>query len=51
VQPQIKILLTSAIVRPAEIAGQLWADETELLSKPYEHAELRRRIESLIGPA
>jgi CheY-like chemotaxis protein len=48
VQPQIKILLTSAIVRPAEIAGQLSLDETALLPKPYEPNELLRRIERLM---
>jgi two-component system, response regulator PdtaR len=48
-QPEIKILLTSAIVRAAEIAGQLSADETALMSKPYDYEELRRRIETLIA--
>ncbi len=48
-QPEIKVLLTSAIVRPAEIAGQLWADDTAMLPKPYEHSELRRRIEHMVG--
>ncbi len=48
-QPQIKVLLTSAIVRSAEIAGQLWADETGMLPKPYDNDELRRRIETLIA--
>jgi CheY-like chemotaxis protein len=48
-QPQIKVLLTSAIVRTAEIAGQLSADETGLMPKPYDYDELRRRIETLIA--
>lgn len=51
VQPQIKVLLTSAIVRNTEIAGQLWADDTGMLPKPYENSELLRRIETLIARA
>jgi CheY-like chemotaxis protein len=46
-RPNLRVLLTSGVVRSAEIANDLCHEETALLPKPYDHAELLRRIKEL----
>ena len=47
-RPDIKVVLTSGIARSAKAAGEL-CEEGPTLAKPYEHADLERRIRTLLA--
>jgi CheY-like chemotaxis protein len=49
-RPDIKVVLTSGIARSAKAAGEL-CEEGPRLAKPYEHADLERRIRTLLASA
>jgi CheY-like chemotaxis protein len=49
-RPAIRVLLTSGVVKAAEVANDLCAEEPSLLPKPYDHAELLHRIKTLTAP-
>jgi DNA-binding response OmpR family regulator len=46
-RPGIKVLLTSGANRTANVAGEL-CGQGPVMAKPYDHAELARRIRSLV---
>jgi CheY-like chemotaxis protein len=48
VRPDIKVILTSGAQRTAKAAGDL-CEDGPLLAKPYDHADLARRIRSLLA--
>jgi CheY-like chemotaxis protein len=47
-RPDIKVVLTSGVARSAKAAGEL-CEEGPTLAKPYEHADLERRIRALLA--
>jgi CheY-like chemotaxis protein len=47
-RPDIKVVLTSGIARSAKAAGEL-CEEGPVLAKPYDHADLERRIRALLA--
>ena len=47
-RPDIKVVLTSGIARSAKAAGELCEDGPTLV-KPYDHADLERRIRALLA--
>lgn len=47
-RPELKIILTSGAVRTAKDAGDL-SGHGPILAKPYDHAELERRIRALLA--
>ena len=47
-RPDIKIILTAGAQRTAKAAGDL-CEDGPMLAKPYDHAELARRIRTLLG--
>jgi CheY-like chemotaxis protein len=47
-RPDIKVVLTSGIARSAKAAGEL-CEEGPMLAKPYDHADLERRIRALLA--
>ena len=47
-RPDIKVVLTSGVARSAKAAGEL-CKEGPMLAKPYEHADLERRIRALLS--
>jgi CheY-like chemotaxis protein len=47
-RPDIKVVLTSGVARSAKAAGEL-CEEGPMLAKPYEHADLERRIRALLA--
>jgi CheY-like chemotaxis protein len=47
-RPDIKVILTSGAQRTAKAAGEL-CEDGPMLAKPYDHAELARRIRTLLG--
>jgi CheY-like chemotaxis protein len=49
-RPDIKVVLSSGIARSAKAAGEL-CEEGPMLAKPYEHADLERRIRVLLASA
>jgi CheY-like chemotaxis protein len=49
-RPGVKIVLTAGVARSARAAGEL-CEEGPTLAKPYEHAELERRIRTLLASA
>jgi CheY-like chemotaxis protein len=49
-RPEIKVVLSSGIARSAKAAGEL-CEEGPMLAKPYEHADLERRIRALLASA
>ena len=49
-RPELRILLTSGIVRSAALADDLCEQNNEpILSKPYEHQQLVRKLRKLVG--
>ena len=46
--PDIKVILTSGAQRTAKAAGEL-CEAGPMLAKPYDHADLARRIRSLLA--
>ena len=46
-RPDVRVVLTTGAERTAEQAGRL-CEHGPLLAKPYEHAELARRIRALV---
>jgi CheY-like chemotaxis protein len=49
-RPEIKVILSSGVARSAKAAGEL-CQEGPMLAKPYEHADLERRIRALLASA
>jgi CheY-like chemotaxis protein len=49
-RPDIKVVLSSGVARSAKAAGEL-CEEGPMLAKPYEHADLERRIRALLASA
>ena len=49
-RPDIKVVLSAGVARSAKAAGEL-CEDGPTLAKPYEHAELERRIRSLLAAA
>ena len=49
-RPDIKVVLSAGIARSAKAAGEL-CEDGPALAKPYEHADLERRIRSLLASA
>src|SRR5260370_40397867 len=47
-RPDIKVVLSSGVARSAKAAGEL-CEEGPMLAKPYEHADLERRIRALLA--
>lgn len=47
-RPGIKVILTSGVARSAKAAGEL-CEHGPMLAKPYEHADLERRIRALLA--
>lgn len=47
-RPRLKIILTSGAVRTAKDTGDL-GEQGPILAKPYDHAELERRIRGLLA--
>jgi len=47
-RPDIRVVLTSGVARSAKAAGEL-CKEGPMLAKPYEHADLERRIRALLS--
>jgi len=47
-RPDIKVVLTSGIARSAKAAGEL-CEDGPMLAKPYDHADLERRIRALLA--
>jgi CheY-like chemotaxis protein len=47
-RPDIRVVLTSGVARSAKAAGEL-CNEGPTLAKPYEHADLERRIRALLA--
>jgi len=47
-RPDIRVVLTSGVARSAKAAGEL-CEEGPMLAKPYEHADLERRIRALLA--
>jgi CheY-like chemotaxis protein len=47
-RPDIKVVLSSSVARSAKAAGEL-CEEGPMLAKPYEHADLERRIRALLA--
>ena len=47
-RPDIKVVLTSGVARSAKAAGEL-CEEGPMLAKPYDHADLERRIRALLA--
>jgi CheY-like chemotaxis protein len=46
-RPDIHVLLTSGVLKATDVVNDPWGNATTLLPKPYDHTELRRRIEQL----
>jgi CheY-like chemotaxis protein len=49
-RPDIKVVLSSGIARSAKAAGEL-CEHGPALAKPYDHADLERRIRALLASA
>jgi CheY-like chemotaxis protein len=49
-RPDIKVVLSSGVARSAKAAGEL-CEHGPMLAKPYEHADLERRIRALLASA
>jgi len=49
-RPDIKVVLSAGIARSAKAAGEL-CEDGPAFAKPYEHADLERRIRSLLASA
>jgi len=49
-RPDIKVVLSSGVARSAKAAGEL-CEHGPILAKPYEHADLERRIRALLASA
>ena len=49
-RPDIKVVLSSGVARSAKAAGEL-CEHGPTLAKPYEHADLERRIRALLASA
>ena len=49
-RPDIKVALSSGVARSAKAAGEL-CEHGPMLAKPYEHADLERRIRALLASA
>jgi CheY-like chemotaxis protein len=47
-RPDIKVVLTSGVARSARAAAGL-CEDGPMLAKPYEHADLERRIRALLA--
>jgi CheY-like chemotaxis protein len=47
-RPDIKVVLTSGVARSARAAAEL-CEDGPMLAKPYEHADLERRIRALLA--
>jgi CheY-like chemotaxis protein len=47
-RPDIRVVLTSGVARSAKAAGEL-CEDGPMLAKPYEHADLERRIRALLA--
>ena len=49
-RPDIKVVLSAGVARSARAAGEL-CEDGPALAKPYDHADLERRIRSLLAAA
>jgi CheY-like chemotaxis protein len=49
-RPDIKVVLSSGVARSAKAAGEL-CEHGPALAKPYDHADLERRIRALLASA
>jgi CheY-like chemotaxis protein len=47
-RPDVKVVLSSGVARSAKAAGEL-CEAGPMLTKPYEHADLERRIRALLA--
>jgi CheY-like chemotaxis protein len=47
-RPDVKVVLSSGVARSAKAAGEL-CEAGPMLAKPYEHADLERRIRTLLA--
>jgi len=49
-RPNVKVVLSAGVARSAKAAGEL-CEDGPTLAKPYAHADLERRIRSLLATA
>jgi CheY-like chemotaxis protein len=49
-RPDIKVVLSAGVARSARAAGEL-CEDGPTLAKPYDHADLERRIRALLAAA
>jgi CheY-like chemotaxis protein len=48
-RPEIRVLLTSGVVKAGDVANDLRGGEAALLPKPYDHSEMLQRIKQLVA--